>query len=359
MVGHQGMRVGYIRVSTIDQNTDRQLDGVAVDKVFTDKASGKETSRIQLAAMLDFVREGDTVVVHSMDRLARDLNDLLTLVRGLVERGVRVEFVKEALTFTGEDSPIAHLMLSIMGAVAQFERAMIRERQREGIAKAKARGVYTGRKPALTPARAAELRARAAAGEAKTVLAKEFGISRDTVYTYIQSHGENAPEVVTSQAAQSAAVQPASDDILSPGRPPAIEPKTGPASEPSSPPRSNPEPPEHPIPHKKPTPAARSARAIARARRKRWTAPGERQVRDVVDIVRDREEGHHTVSDDYGYIGKIQRQIKTSGGRGRWQAFDENNHLISTGAWNTVDEAVVGLLGDYLEREQRRTRRQG
>jgi DNA invertase Pin-like site-specific DNA recombinase len=185
--------------------------------------------------MLDFVREGDTVVVHSMDRLARDLNDLLTLVRGLVERGVRVEFVKEALTFTGEDSPIAHLMLSIMGAVAQFERAMIRERQREGIAKAKARGVYTGRKPALTPARAAELRARAAAGEAKTVLAKEFGISRDTVYTYLHTPSDTASEVVPSQAAQSATVQP--------------------ASKPSTVPQSDPEPPERPGPQKKPTQA--------------------------------------------------------------------------------------------------------
>ncbi|MRH87620.1 helix-turn-helix domain-containing protein [Nocardia sp. SYP-A9097] len=160
------MRVGYVRVSAVDQNTARQLDGIAVDKTFTDKMSGKDTDRDQLTAMLGYVREGDTVVVHSMDRLARNLGDLLTLVQDLTD---------------------AQLMLSIMGAVAQFERAMIGERQREGIAKAKARGVYTGRKPALSDAQAGELRARAAAGERKTALAQAFGISRDTVYTYLQA----------------------------------------------------------------------------------------------------------------------------------------------------------------------------
>jgi DNA invertase Pin-like site-specific DNA recombinase len=352
------MRVGYIRVSTIDQNTDRQLDGVAVDKVFTDKASGKDTSRAQLAAMLDFVREGDTVVVHSMDRLARDLNDLLTLVRGLVERGVRVEFVKEALTFTGEDSPIAHLMLSIMGAVAQFERAMIRERQREGIAKAKARGVYTGRKPALTPARAAELRARAAAGEPKTVLAKEFGISRDTVYTYLQEPGEHCPAIAASERTRAAAPLVANEPGED-GQPSVADPLRGGGgrpSEPSTQPRTETAPAEPPSPHPKSPPLAPSPQAIARARRKRWSAPGER-LRDVVDIARDSEWGYHTVTDEYGHIGKVQRQITAGGGRGRWQAFDENNALVPMGPWNTVDQAVAGLLGNYLDRAQRRTHR--
>ncbi|WP_329414756.1 recombinase family protein [Nocardia vinacea] len=180
------MRVGYIRVSTLDQNTVRQLDGIDVERTFTDKASGKDTARPKLDELLAFVRDGDTVVVHSMDRLARNLDDLRHLVRQLTGKGVRVEFVKEALTFTGEDSPMANLLLSVMGAFAEFERALILERQREGIAAAKTRGAYTGRKPALTTEQAAQLRARAAAGESKSALANEFGISRETVYSYLR-----------------------------------------------------------------------------------------------------------------------------------------------------------------------------
>ncbi|OBA65089.1 transposase [Nocardia sp. 852002-20019_SCH5090214] len=181
------MRVGYIRVSTVDQNTVRQLDGIDVERTFTDKASGKDTTRPKLDEMIAFVRDGDTVIVHSMDRLARNLDDLRRLVRTLTGKGVRVEFVKESLTFTGEDSPMANLLLSVMGAFAEFERALILERQREGIAAAKTRGVYTGRKPALTTEQAAQLRERAAAGESKSVLAKDFGISRETVYAYLRS----------------------------------------------------------------------------------------------------------------------------------------------------------------------------
>ena len=182
----QGHRIGYVRVSSLDQKPDRQLEHVQVDRVFADKASGKDMRRPQLVALLDFVREGDTVVVHSMDRLARNLDDLRRLVQGLAQRGVRVEFVKERLTFTGDDSPLANLLLSVMGAVAEFERALLRERQREGIALAKQRGVYRGRKKALVPERAAELRRRAFAGESKAKLAREFGISRETVYQYLK-----------------------------------------------------------------------------------------------------------------------------------------------------------------------------
>ena len=182
----QGHRIGYVRVSNFDQNPERQIEHVEVGKVFTDKASGKDTQRPQLEALLAFVREGDIVVVHSMDRLARNLDDLRRLVQGLTQRGVRIEFVKEHLTFTGEDSPIANLMLSVMGAFAEFERALIRERQREGIALAKQRGAYRGRKKALAPDRAAELRRRAAAGETKAQLAREFGVSRETLYQYLR-----------------------------------------------------------------------------------------------------------------------------------------------------------------------------
>ncbi|WP_328473888.1 recombinase family protein [Actinoplanes sp. NBC_00393] len=181
------MRVGYIRVSTVDQNTVRQLDGIEVERTFTDKSSGKDTTRPKLNELITFVRDGDTILVHSMDRLARNLDDLRSLVRTLTGKGVRVEFVKEGLTFTGEDSPMATLLLNVMGAFAEFERALILERQREGIAAAKTRGVYTGRKPALTPDQAAELRARAAAGEKKAALAREYEISRETLYSYLRA----------------------------------------------------------------------------------------------------------------------------------------------------------------------------
>lgn len=179
-----GQRVGYQRVSTVDQNTDRQLDGVELEKVFSDKASGKDTARPQLAVCLEYVREGDTLVVHSMDRLARNLEDLRRLVRELTRQGVKVEFVKENLIFAGDDSPMNTLLLSMLGAVAEFERSMILERQREGIALAKAAGKYKGRKASLSDEQASELRDRIAAGEAVTALAKEFGVSRQTVYNY-------------------------------------------------------------------------------------------------------------------------------------------------------------------------------
>ena len=179
--------VGYIRVSTLDQNTERQLDGVALDKCFTDKASGKDTARPQLVAMLEFVREGDTVVIHSMDRLARNLDDLRKLVLGLTKRGIRVQFKKEALEFTDENKPMAMLLLSMLGAVAEFERALIKERQREGIAIAKRNGIYKGRKPALSAEQAKSLRERVAAGETKAVVAREFGISRETLYQYTRT----------------------------------------------------------------------------------------------------------------------------------------------------------------------------
>ncbi|WP_038466487.1 recombinase family protein [Arthrobacter sp. PAMC 25486] len=177
-----GQRVAHVRVSSFDQNTDRQLDGVAVDRTFTDKASGKDTARPQLQEMLAYVREGDTLLVHSMDRLARNLEDLRRLVRELNDRGVRVEFVKEALTFDGDGSAMGQLLLSVMGAVAEFERSHILSRQREGIALAKIRGVYRGRARALNDEQAAEVCRRAAAGEKKTALAELFGVSRETVY---------------------------------------------------------------------------------------------------------------------------------------------------------------------------------
>ncbi|MDD2917812.1 recombinase family protein [Rhodoferax sp.] len=178
-----GQAVGYVRVSSAGQNDARQLDGVTLDKTFTDKASGKDTQRPQLQSMLEFVREGDCVYVHSMDRLARSLSDLETIVKGLTGRGVAVTFTTQAMTFTGDDSPMNTLMLQLLGAVGQFERALIRERQREGIAIAKAKGgVYTGRKPSLDAAGVIELRTLVAQGIPKARIAERLGISRTTLY---------------------------------------------------------------------------------------------------------------------------------------------------------------------------------
>jgi DNA invertase Pin-like site-specific DNA recombinase len=182
-----GQRIGYIRVSSFDQNPERQLEHVEVARVFADTASGKDAHRPQLEALLGFVRQGDTVVVHSMDRLARNLDDLRRVVQGLTKRGVRIEFLKEHLVFTGEDSPMANLMLSVMGAFAEFERALIRERQREGIALAKRRGAYRGRKRSLNHEQVAEVRRRIEAGEAKAKIAREIGISRETLYHYLKA----------------------------------------------------------------------------------------------------------------------------------------------------------------------------
>ncbi|MBP7527322.1 MAG: recombinase family protein [Syntrophorhabdaceae bacterium] len=182
----KGQRIGYVRVSSVDQNTDRQLDGIELDRVFADKASGKNAGdRPQLQELLGYAREGDTIIVHSIDRLARNLDDLRRLVNDLTSRGVRIQFVKETLTFSGDDSPMSRLLLSMMGAFAEFERAIIRERQREGIEKAKKKGVYKGRKRVLTPLQAEELRALAVPGVSRTALAKKFGISRESVYRYL------------------------------------------------------------------------------------------------------------------------------------------------------------------------------
>jgi DNA invertase Pin-like site-specific DNA recombinase len=184
----KGQRVGYVRVSSVDQNTDRQLDGIKLDKTFEDKASGKDTNRPQLQAALEYVREHDTLVVHSMDRLARNTEDLLRTVRELKAKGVAVEFIKPKLTFAaGTDSPMDDMMMTMLAGFAQFERSMIRERQREGIEAAKKKGVYKGRKPSLTAEQVVELRKRAAAGEQKTALAREFGISRETLYQHTRA----------------------------------------------------------------------------------------------------------------------------------------------------------------------------
>ena len=184
-----GQRIGYIRVSSCGQNPDRQLEDLKVVRAFTDKASGKDTHRPELARLLAFVRDGDTVVVHSMDRLARNLDDLRRIVQDLTQRGICIEFIKEGLTFTGADSPMANLMLSVMGAFAEFERSLLRERQREGIILAKQRGAYRGRKRSLNTEQISEMKRRIEAGEQKSKVARDMNISRETVYQYLRALG--------------------------------------------------------------------------------------------------------------------------------------------------------------------------
>lgn len=182
----QGQRIGYVRVSSEEQSVERQLNGLHLDKIFIDKVSGKDTNRPELKLLLSFAREGDTIIIHSMDRLARNLDNLRSLVKELTTKGARVQFIKEGLTFSGDDSPIAQLLLSVMGAFAEFERSLIKERKREGIDLAKKRGVYRGRKKTLDAQGIEKIKQLASEGQNKTHLAKQFGISRETLYRYIR-----------------------------------------------------------------------------------------------------------------------------------------------------------------------------
>ena len=197
-----GKNIGYIRVSSIDQNTARQevlMKELGAEQVFidrmsgknTDTCSGKDTRRPGLMACLDYTREGDTLHVHSIDRLARNLQDLLHIIESLNQRAVAVVFHKEGLTFSGKEDPFQKLQLQIIGAVAQFERAMIKERQREGIAIAKAAGKYKGRKPSFTAEQAEQARQMVAAGQSKTDVARHFGVSRTTLYKVL-TDGQSA-----------------------------------------------------------------------------------------------------------------------------------------------------------------------
>lgn len=181
-----GQKVGYIRVSSEDQNTGRQLEGLELHKTFTDKVSGKSTDRPQLQEMLRFLREGDQLFVHSMDCLARNLVDLRQMVADLTARGVKVHFTKECLTFNGDDTAMSVLLLSVMGAVAKFERAIIRERQAEGIRIAKTNGVYKGRKVSLTNEQIEEVKLKVAAGIPKAKIAREYKCNRETIYRYLR-----------------------------------------------------------------------------------------------------------------------------------------------------------------------------
>ena len=184
------MKIGYIRVSTVEQNIARQKESlVNVDKLFVDYASGKDIDRKQFKELLEYIREGDELYIHSMDRLARNLDDLRSIVTKLTEQGISVHFLKESLTFTGDDdSPMSKLLLSMMGAFAEFELELRRERQKEGITAAQKRGAYknVGRKKSLNAQEILDVRYRIALGESKSSLAKEYSISRKTLYNNIK-----------------------------------------------------------------------------------------------------------------------------------------------------------------------------
>lgn len=185
----KGQKVGYVRVSSVEQNTGRQLEGIEVDRIFVDRASGKNTDRPKFQEMLNYVRDGDMIIVHSMDRFARSLKDLVTEVDKLVKCGIAIQFVKENITFTAQSSPMDNLMLQLMGAFAQFEREIILERQKEGIKLAASLGKYKGRVHKLKPDQAEELRKAWAESKysSKKALGQAFGISRQAVYRYLKA----------------------------------------------------------------------------------------------------------------------------------------------------------------------------
>lgn len=176
-----GQNVAYRRVSTGEQNVDRQLDGMAFDAEFGDHITGSVKRRPELDKCLKHLRAGDTLHVHSIDRLARDMLHLQELVSGLVGRGVAVKFHKENLTFNGDDDPMSQLLLNVLGSFAQFERQMLIARVREANAARRARGERVGPKPKLTDAQRQEIKRRLDGGESKRSLAAEYGVSRGTI----------------------------------------------------------------------------------------------------------------------------------------------------------------------------------
>lgn len=186
-----GKRIGYIRVSTIDQNPDRQLEGIELHKKFIEYASGTTTKRPQLEQMLEYAREDDLIIVHSMDRLARNIKDLRSIIDDLVSRSIQIQFIKENLIFSNEKSAISNLLLNIMGSVAEFEHAIILERQREGIAIAKRQGKYKGRKKIFDSQKREQLKLEMQTRKTKSQIALDLGVSRFTLYNFLKQEKEN------------------------------------------------------------------------------------------------------------------------------------------------------------------------
>lgn len=187
---HPGQTVGYARVSSKDQNLDRQIEAIGqVDRLFTDKASGgSRTERAGLAECVTYLRDGDILRVASMDRLARSLVDLRHLVDEILAKGASIHFIKENQTYSADSTDaMARLLLNMLGAFAEFERALIRERQAEGIALAKAAGRYRGRAKALSAAQLDRAKEQIAVGVPKSRVAADLGVNRSTLYRAIAS----------------------------------------------------------------------------------------------------------------------------------------------------------------------------
>ena len=172
-------KIGYIRVSTVEQNTERQLSHLTLDKLFEEKVSAKTTNRPKLQELLNYIREGDEIYVHDISRLARNIEDLHSLVNHITGKGCTVHFIKENLSFTSNQSdPVSQLLLSMLGAVYQFERSIMLERQKEGIEAAKRAGKYTGRKATIDNKRIKQLQQD---GYSIAQTAQMMGISKSSV----------------------------------------------------------------------------------------------------------------------------------------------------------------------------------
>lgn len=183
-----GQTVGYVRVSSADQNPARQLEQLGeCHKIFTDKSSGKtRTNRKGLQELIGYVRDGDVVRVQSMDRLGRDTLDLYQILNELTDKGTTVMLLSEGMTVSkDETNPTQQMMLGILAAIADFERVKIRERQAEGIAIAKAKGKYA-RKPKLSDDDIEQIKVLLQLGHEKTEIARQFQVSRQTIYNALR-----------------------------------------------------------------------------------------------------------------------------------------------------------------------------
>ncbi len=193
------MKLGYIRTSTIDQNLDFQqalMERYQVDKVFAEKVSAKDTNRPKLAELLEFAREGDSIVIYDFSRLARNTRDLLDIVESLTRKGVALISSKENLDTS---TPTGKLLLTVIGAIAEFERTNLLERQRLGIIEAKKKGVYKGRKPVEVENFGEWYEKWRHRELTKTQMAAELGISRQTLYNLFNEYERNL-DLTTSNA---------------------------------------------------------------------------------------------------------------------------------------------------------------
>ena len=183
----KGCKVGYVRVSSLDQNPERQLDGLELHHCFVDRYTGKNRERPKLQEMLRFIRMGDEICIHSMDRLARNLEDLLHLVKEILDKGCSVHFMKEKIDFySNDENPMGKLILSVFGAIAEFERALIKERQREGIEIAKRKGKYKGKPCSVTADQSAQMKQMLENCVTKAAIARHFGLHVNTVRKYLE-----------------------------------------------------------------------------------------------------------------------------------------------------------------------------